>query len=353
MPNGKHDRRGFDGLLKFHLVLALLSIVLLFVNWRIGLVLFFYAAIAFITCEVLSAPPPNNPEVFERWLKYRQGDRKTTLLCLGDSLTHGTVSADPSGHIPNELSKALGLNHDVTGQRLFYDPIWVVNAAQNSITSHTILRERLKYTVLTTDPDYVLIMIGTNDVMAMYKDKFTKRMVKINKLTEMPSLEVFEKNLRGILDGLHKLSPMTKVGVATLPPLGQDLKSKANQLIRQANDVIMNVVGNAPQGTRAAVVSVYQRFESAMEKESKLAKGTNVDNYFFNMVWMACFVHVPPFGITWNAVSSLVGNKYTTDGLHLNERGRDLVVAAVVDWLVQAGVTKTITLKTNLVDKNE
>ena len=74
------------------------------------------------------------------------------LLCLGDSLTHGNVSASITPEIPLKLCGFLGLPTPDYG-KTFADPLWVVNAGQNMITSHTILHERL-HTSMGVYPDY-------------------------------------------------------------------------------------------------------------------------------------------------------------------------------------------------------
>jgi hypothetical protein len=46
------------------------------------------------------------------------------------------------------------------------------------------------------------------------------------------------------------------------------------------------------------------------------------------------------FGCSWNWIGRCVGNVVTTDSLHLNEKGRDVVAKLVRSWLLQKGVQK-------------
>jgi hypothetical protein len=53
--------------------------------------------------------------------------------------------------------------------RTFAYPLWEVNAGQKSITSHTVLKERLAPTLQAIYPKFVLILIVTNDMQAMVR----------------------------------------------------------------------------------------------------------------------------------------------------------------------------------------
>jgi hypothetical protein len=107
--------------------------------------------------------------IFLRWNRTSSNTNTNTntssnspmLLCLGDSLTHGSCSASFTPEIPLQLSQKLCLPLSEHPHRSFADPLWVVNAGQNSITSHTVLQERLAPTLQAIYPDYVLILIGT------------------------------------------------------------------------------------------------------------------------------------------------------------------------------------------------
>jgi lysophospholipase L1-like esterase len=339
--SGKHDRRGFDFALKLHLGLGAVGLaVAIFYSWKIGLAIVMYACITFITLEVVSAPPVNNPSNFALWVG-RRGSRKPVLLCLGDSLTHGTASANFTPEIPFKLSEALGLPPHVEGS-FFFDPLWVVNAGQNGITSHTILNERL-HSSLGCYPDFIFLMIGTNDLRCMYNKSWANLTVRVNELPETPTMQVFERNLKAILDHLYQSSPLSHVAVATLPPMGEDLKSPANQLVREANEMIERAVSNATG--KVSLVPVFARLEAVVEKKARREMSLPVD-YVVPLATVMCpLVHLMPFIFNWNRLSALVGNTVLSDGLHLNERGRDEVVAGIVEWLLKANVAKAIAVK--------
>lgn len=336
------DRRGFQTLI--YAVLAMIPISLCAVpllnDWRIGLVMFLLFCISFITLEAVTARPDNNPSSFIRW-KRTQDRVRPVLLCLGDSLMHGNGSASITPEIPLKLTNRIGLEPATYG-KTFADPLWVVNAGQNHLTSHAVLTERLSHSISSVQPDYICIMVGSNDVRAMYNGSWSSRIVNMNQLPHKPSMQVLETNMTKMLEFIQEASPMAQVGVCTLPPMGEDLKSRSNALVKEANAVIERVV-SASTSDRVAVIPVFDPLESILEKE-KRGWTPPVDMFMPIAMLQNVVFHLTPLK-SWNTLSKPFGFHVLSDALHLNERGRDVVVDSIVEWLVEKNITKTIAVK--------
>lgn len=342
MAQSVYDRRGLNGFMILALVMIPVSLILMIAyDWKIGLASGLFWCVSFITLEAVSARPDNNPQAFMRWLRKLSSThkRRPVLLCMGDSLFHGNASASITPEIPLKVTQRIGLPPADHG-KTFTDPIWVVNAGQNFITSETVLQERLKYS-LQVFPDYIVIMIGTNDVLAMAGEPFKTLIPFVNKLSKSPSLDSYEANLKAIIKVIQEQSPMTQVGLCTLPPIGEDLRSKWNEWIRQANDIVNKVAETS--GDRVSSIPVYNQMESFLEKHRS---GFNLPLMFSYVMalWMNPVFHLTPFG-SWNLLSRPLGLQLLSDGIHLNERGRDIVADAIVDWLMTRNVTKAIAVK--------
>ena len=314
-------------------------LVMIFFNWKVGLGLGMFSCVAFITLESMSTRPDNNPNTFKKWER-TQSQRRPVLLCLGDSLTHGNISASITPEIPLKLCDFLGLPTPDYG-KTFADPVWVVNAGQNMITTHTILHERL-HTALGVFPDFIMIMIGTNDLRAMYKKSWCWNVMSVNELSETPSMQVFERNLTGILKFIREASPKVEIGLCTLPPMGEDLKSRSNQLVRQANEIIERVGSNA--GAGVSIIPVFAQLETVIEK-NKCRFSWPIDLWLIASLCQMPFYHMLGGLISLNFLSKAFGFCVMSDGIHLNETGRDLVVDCVVDWLATRNVAKVIAVK--------
>ena len=216
-----------------------LGIITMFAySWLVGLAVSMVGAICYVAAEAASAPPANDARAFGIWQRRQSRRRRPILVCLGDSLTHGTCSSSITPEIPTKLCSKLGMELPKYGS-FFSDPLWVVNCGQNMITSKVIREERLN-TALGCYPDYILLWIGCNDIHAVANPAFGKYITNVNKLGSTPTMQSYAAEVSGILDFLEQSSPNVKIGLCTLAPLGEDLKSAPNQLIREANEIQMN-----------------------------------------------------------------------------------------------------------------
>ena len=368
----EYDRRGFDILLRLLLVgmVASFGVILLY-DWKVGTALFVVCCIYFITVEAISSRPDNNPYSFLQWRQrnissirnnHSNSDVKNCpiLLCLGDSLTHGNCSASYTPEIPYQLSLKLGLPVPSADQHYaatFTEPIFVVNGGQNSITSHTVLHEKLIPYMNMIRPDYVLILIGTNDIQALCRPQLIGAAIRhINRIPENPTLQQFERNLRQMIhfflnedDDGNNISPHVQLGICTLPPLGENLQSYSNQMIRHANGIIERLVAEqqAAQCNRITLIPLYHELEKViLQKKWKFA--IPYDIWWLIAIVMYPLYHIPHGTLfSWNTLSYLFGNhSVLSDGVHLNENGRIVLVQLIVNvFLYKKNITKAIAVK--------
>ena len=166
--------------------------------------------------EKASRPPSNDAYHYVRWNSSNKSDAPT-LVCLGDSLTHGTFSApwveDIMVHASSTWSKE--------------QPLHVVNCGQNNLVTHTCLHERVDWT-LACQPQYVVVMIGTNDCRGLYNGGWRWQLETMWWTPEPLSLDVMERNVHSMVQKLVHAHPLRQVGLCTIPPLGEDLRNRSN-----------------------------------------------------------------------------------------------------------------------------
>ena len=326
-----HDRRGFETAISVSIALFPVSFLLLnFYSWKLGLALAVLNGFALAALETVSSAPPNNGRRFTLFARRHRAGRKPVLLCLGDSLTHGKCSTDFTMQIPIRLSQRLGLS-EVPKAQPFQDPLWVLNAGQNLITSHTVL-ERVEAT-LSCHPDYLLLMIGTNDCRGMYKKSWSQHVTRVNQLPEEPSLEALERNLRAILDSIRRGSPHTRIALATLPPMGENLQSRSNKVIKDANEVISRVAGDCtvlPVFATMAERIATKRWKWSLPVSMAIPVGL-LQNLLYHSLPMK-----------WSFLSAFFGHAVLTDGIHLNEVGATIVADLTAEWLIQENVAAAL-----------
>lgn len=335
--NALQDRRGINIARHLAVVFGAFSLICLaFGSSLAALILMIAAVLTALTWELITRPPINNPAHFLK--RFRElSPPRPVLVCLGDSLTHGRVSDDWTVKVPARI--AAKMKFDPPEKADFMDPLWVVNAGQNSITSWVVLNERLQ-SALACYPDYVMVMIGTNDVLAMYSPMASRDKVKAFKLPEAPSMTVLQQNIKGILEFISKASPKTEIGLCTLPPLGENLGSPGNKLVKQVNEMIHSFqdFGNC------TVLEVGERLQS--EIVTKNNGGKKAADPMMMMVYSAISCPLHYFlGVPWKAFSFLSGGSIMHDAIHLTEDGGDVVADVVVEWLFLKNIHKAIAVK--------
>jgi lysophospholipase L1-like esterase len=237
-----------------------------------------------------------------------------------------------------------------------------VNGGQNSITSHTVLHEKLIPFMNMIRPDYILILIGTNDIQALCRPQLIGSWIRhVNRIPENPTLQKLEQNLRQMIniilgdnndDNNNKyssnISPHVQLAICTLPPLGENLNSYSNQMIRQANGIIERLVTEKSSTCpRISLIPLYHELECVI-LQKKWKYSIPYDIWWLVATVMYPLYHIPHGTIlSWNTLSYLMGNhSVLSDGVHLNENGRNVLVQLIVnEFLYKKNITKAIAVK--------
>lgn len=328
--------------------LLLSQMVMGVVLWWIGLAIFLFGVLNVLAVEHTCRPPSNNAAAFQRaWKKkhpasqgkssqQQQQQTPPILACVGDSITHGAATANYVNRVRPTVFQMLGLSntrpqHQVDNNPLS-DPLWVVNLAQNFLCSYTVYHERLP-TVLSCHPDWVTIMIGSNDVRAMYKKEYSNVYETTWNLPTPPNWEDYRTQLDGIIRCLTEQSEnkSLQIGLCTLPPMGEDLEHPANHLVRKANAMIHDIAKQ--HSSNCTILPVYEALDEAIrqKQQSKKLGPPDMEDGITMLMWMAPLRYL---GCSWNLLSRMAGNYLLSDSLHLNEEAADIVATLIAKWLV-------------------
>ncbi|MEV0029377.1 GDSL-type esterase/lipase family protein [Nocardia sp. NPDC050793] len=145
------------------------------------------------------------------------------VVCLGDSITRGQVSADYLGILENRMPATrfrftnMGVNGDL---------------AYNAL-------QRLD-SVIALRPDVVTVLIGTNDANASLSEKNIRMMTRMKKLPTRPTIDWFRENLTAVV---HRLTVETdaRIALLSLPVLGEEIGSEAVQRSAQYSAAIQEI----------------------------------------------------------------------------------------------------------------
>lgn len=264
-----------------------------------------------------------------RWLQY-QSDRPSssapdrvarridaydqpTVVCIGDSLTHGRTSSDYVALLQKRFQPK--------GYRL-------VNAGSNGDLAYHIL-QRLD-AVIACRPSWITLMVGTNDVYAALSTANAHEAMAQMGLPERPTRETFRRHLTDIC--LHLRNATTApLALLSLPPLGEDPAHPAFELTAAYSRTIQAVAHE----TGNTYLPIHERMCAYLDRQGGPARrsfGEYRDG-------MGLAVKARRFLLrqSFDSISRRNGFALLTDFFHLNDAGAAIVADAVAEFLISGG----------------
>ena len=216
---------------------------------------------------------------------------RPVLVCAGDSITQGAISANWVGQVAAAVAPAVDtVNAGISG-----DLAW------NLLT-------RLDE-VIACQPAIVTVLIGTNDVAAQISAHWSDGYMKSKSLPQRPTPEWYRDNLHRIVERL-KSETSARIALMSLPPLGDATDGPWAELVAPYNAIIQDVATNAA----VPVLPVHERIAGliAASRTSGQWDGTK-------KLMGAAFGRRIVLRQTWATIAHRYGFTTTTDGVHLNE----------------------------------
>ena len=181
--------------------------------------------------------------------------------------------------------------------------------------------------VIATRPDRVIILIGTNDILASVFPNFA-RIVRVWKgLPEEPTAQRFEENLKLITRRLRQETNAT-IALSSLAPVGEDphstaaVQSRLNDLCAAYNNVIRDV--SSREGTD--YIELYEAFQDQLERSTTAKPFTRFSLASFYRDYL---VREMILRRSFDEISRINGWEFHIDGIHLNTRGGEILTEAV------------------------
>ncbi|MCF2144052.1 MAG: GDSL-type esterase/lipase family protein [Candidatus Heimdallarchaeota archaeon] len=246
-----------------------------------------------------------NPEILLE--KNLLSPTKKKVVFIGDSLTRANVSKS----FIEKVEEKLG------GEKYQY-----INAGINSELSYHVLT-RLE-SIQRLQPDYVIILIGTNDVNWEFYTRHHKRLWKRLHLPEQPTKQSYEENLTRIVKELKEKAATAKIALCSLPILGEDETHPAFQEAITYSKIIAKVAkqeGVAYLPVNEEMIAYLRQYPS----KSKF-------DYSIRLVERAIYQrYVRKQDL--DEISKKFGFSLLTDQIHLNSKGAEIVANLVCDFL--------------------
>jgi len=189
--------------------------------------------------------------------------------------------------------------------------------------------------VIGIQPDRVIILIGTNDILASVFPNF-RRIIRLWKgLPREPTARQFELNLELITRSLRQ-ETNARIGLSSLAPVGEDLHStdpvqtRLNDLCAAYNGVIRAV--SSREGTD--YIDFYEAFADQLNRSKTVKPFTR---FSFASFYRDYLVRELILRRSFDEISRINGWEFHIDGIHLNTRGGRILTKAVQRFLDSPG----------------
>ena len=185
--------------------------------------------------------------------------------------------------------------------------------------------------VVALQADRVIVLIGTNDIMATVFPNF-RRVVRVwKRLSDEPSPARFEENLYFIVRKLRR-GANSRIGLSSLAPLGEDphsrdpVQARLNDLITTYNEIIASVASNE----HTDYIPFNESFQRQLvrARTSKAFTHFAIGSFYRDYVFREMILRR-----SFDEISRMNGWDCHIDGIHLNSKGGRMLVEVVQQFL--------------------
>lgn len=258
----------------------------------------------YVYFSIMQGKPKSAPSLAN--IQLAQG--KIKVVCAGDSNTHGNVSSDWVAYLQRKNPNYFFFNAGINGDLTF------------------TLKKRWDE-IIALQPDFVTILIGTNDINAtLGEDEFKtyKDMGKLEK-GERPDIVHFKDNLYFLVGRLKK-ETSAKIALISLPLLTEDLNSIPNQKVDKYNKIIQEIA----EGNDIAYLPLHEKQKNYLLSHQS---STNVSSASKNRLIYQSVVYHYLLKKDWNYISQKNGFQLLTDTIHQNDIAGKMIADLVEGWL--------------------
>ncbi|MBF9017482.1 MULTISPECIES: GDSL-type esterase/lipase family protein [unclassified Oceanispirochaeta] len=265
------------------------------------------AGLLFYTFIMVNRLPESRPDTF---IKSQPTD-EITVLNIGDSITHGAMSANYVRRLEERFSE---------------DDYRFINAGINAELVWNVL-QRMDG-IVACDPDYITILIGSNDVLATLSDSRMKRYMKNQGIPQKADSQWFEDNLKSLILTL-KSKTNAEIAVLSLPPVTED-PSHQGYISAASYSGIVKKIAKETDIIYLPLHEVMDRilYEKAQRRKRGIPFASN--NIAINVASVKRYV----LRKSWDDISEKNGLTLLTDNIHLNDSAAEIIAGLIGDFLI-------------------
>lgn len=253
--------------------------------------------------------PVNDPDILLRSMNGVPGKR--LVACIGDSNTHGNSGFNYVNWLKTNLESS-GMEF--------------CNAGYNSDLVWNVL-QRLN-PVIALNPEYIIIMVGTNDVIASLTRESAESYMQKKDLPQQPNSVFFTDSYRLIINRIRE-ECNARIAVVSIPVIGENPGSVANQKAAAYNTLLQDLAYQYDLD----YLPVFDEQISYLRKQGVDPRnGTAEESFPITRAMMMRYI----LGISWDKISSVQGLYLTTDKLHMNSTGGKMIASRIEHFLTRS-----------------
>lgn len=185
--------------------------------------------------------------------------------------------------------------------------------------------------VIALRPDRVVVLIGTNDIMASVFPNF-RRFARVTKrLSEDPSPARFEENLAIIVGRLQR-EANARVGLSSLAPLGEEPRS-CHPVQARLNDLIATYNGIIREAASIGSSDYIPFHEAFQERLARTTTRKPFTRFSFASFYRDYLFREMILRQSFDDIARSNGWEFHIDGIHLNTKGGRILTEAVQQFL--------------------
>lgn len=232
---------------------------------------------------------------------------KPVVVCCGDSITHGHIGYDWVSSLRDKDNSKIYINAGINA-----DLTWNLNQRLDDIIKH--------------NPDYITILIGTNDAIGSQPVKLIQDYyIQTKNLPQVPSIEWFEEQIEIFVKEV-KENTSAKIAITTLPWLGEQKDASIINVIKNHNKIIKRIAVQYD----LFILDLFSKFKEQIASNDSIPYTTSE---LRRLRGLRAVILYYIFGWTWTKIGKKYKLKLLCDHIHLNEKGGDLMEQLAKEFL--------------------
>ena len=236
-----------------------------------------------------------------------QNNTKPVVVCCGDSITHGHIGYDWVSALRKKDDSKIYINAGINA-----DLTWNLNERVDNIIKH--------------NPDYITILIGTNDAIGSQNIKHIQDYyVSTKGLPRLPHIDWYRSELERFITTVT-VQTDAKIAISTLPWLGEQSNAEIITVVKDHNDIIRSL----SKKYNLTLIDLFKNFEDSIDSNNSVPYTTTEWRRLRGL--RAVILHYV-FGWSWNRTGKKYRLKLLCDHIHLNEKSGAIFQNLMEDFI--------------------